>query len=81
MGRGVLDRWIAQKQTFDVVDFADDVGVLSHVHVHLGIIDRGDVTLRVAVTDGERENIEGTELSDLVSRVDNHLGLLDERQA
>jgi hypothetical protein len=81
MGRGVLDRWIAQKQTFDVVDFADDVGVLSHVHVHLGLIDCGDVTLRAAVTDGKRENIEGTELSNLVSRVDNHLGLLDERQA
>jgi hypothetical protein len=56
----------------------DDVGVLSHVDVDLGLIDGWDVTLHAAEVDREWEGIKGTELSDLVSRVDNHFGLLDE---
>ncbi len=44
----------------------------------LGLIDGWDVTLHAAEVDREWEGIKGTELSDLVSRVDNHFGLLDE---
>jgi hypothetical protein len=77
-GGGVLDCWDGQIELFNVVDLLDDVGVLSHVDVDLGLIDGWDVTLCTAEVDREWEGIKGTELSDLVSRFNNHFGLLDE---
>jgi hypothetical protein len=74
----VLDRWDSQIQLFNVVNLLDDVGVLSHVDVDLGLIDGWDVTLCAAEVDREWEGIKGTELSNLVSRIGNHFGLLDE---
>ncbi len=66
---------------FDISDFANNVGVLSHIHVHLGLINGRDMTLCASEVDGEWEGVKGMELSDLVCRVDDHFGLLDEGQA
>ncbi len=77
----MLDRWILGIQTFDMSDFANDVGILSHIHLHLGLINCRDVTLRTSELNGEWEGIKGMELSDLVCRIEDHFGLLDERQA
>jgi hypothetical protein len=77
-GGSVLECQDGQIQLFDVVDLLDDVSVLSHVDVDLGLINGWDVTLSTAEVNREREGIKGTELSNLVSRVDNHFGLLDE---
>ncbi len=80
-GGGVLDRGILGIQTFNMSDFANDVGILSHIHVQLGLINCRDVTLRALELNGEWEGIKGTELRDLVCHSDDHFGLLDERQA
>ncbi len=48
-GGGVLDRGIRGIQTFDMSDFANDVGALSHIHVYFGLINCRDVTLRARV--------------------------------
>ncbi len=59
-GGGVLNGWINRIQLFDVVNLSDDVGVLSNIHVDLGLVDGGEVTLCVAEVDGERESVKGT---------------------
>ncbi len=74
----MLDCRDGQIKLFYVVDLLDDVGVLSHVDMDLGLIDVWDVTLHVVEVDREWEGIKGMELSNLVSRIDNHFGLLDE---
>jgi hypothetical protein len=48
-GGGVLDRGILGIQTLDMSDFVNDVGVLSHIHVHLGLINCRDMTVRIGV--------------------------------
>ncbi len=59
-GGSVLNCRINQIQLFDVVNLLDDVGVLSNIHVDLGLIDGGDMTLRTVEVDGEGESIKGT---------------------
>jgi hypothetical protein len=44
-GSGVLDHQDGRIQLFDVVNLLDDVGVLSHVDVDLGLINSWDMTL------------------------------------
>jgi hypothetical protein len=59
-GGGVLNHRINQIQLFDVVNLSDEVGVLSNIHMDLGLIDGGDVTLRVGEVNGEGESVKGT---------------------
>ena len=63
-----------------VLDFLDDIDELS-VHGHGSLIQLRNMTSRAAKIDGEWGTFQCAELSDLVSRVDNHLGTLDEGKA
>ena len=63
-----------------VLDFLDDIDELS-IHGHGRLIQLRNVTSRAAKFDWEWRTVQCSELSDLVSRVDDHLGTLDEGKA
>ena len=67
-------------KAFDVGNLSDDISEMAFVDGILGGTDGGDTTLCTTEVDGTWGCIQGTKLSDLVRRVDNHFGLLNERK-
>jgi len=77
------DSWIGcaglgrRIKAFDVGNLSDDISEMACVDGILGT-DGGDTTLCMTEVNGKRGCVQGTKLSDLVRRINNHFGLLNE---
>ena len=67
-------------KALDVGNLSDDISEVACVDGILGGNDGGDTALCTTEVDGKWGCVQGTKLSDLVRRVDNHFGLLNERK-
>ena len=67
-------------EAFGVGNLSDDISEMASIHGILGGTDGGDTALCTTEVDGKWWCVQGTKLSDLVRRVDNHFGLLNERK-
>jgi hypothetical protein len=71
--------WLGRgKEALDVGNLLDDISEVACVDGILGGNDGRDTTLCMTEVDWKRGCVQGTKLSNLVSRVDNHFGLLNE---
>ncbi len=67
-----------RKKAFDVGNLSDDISEMACVDGILGGANVGDTALCTMEADGKWRCPQGTKLSDLIRRVDNHFGLLNE---
>ncbi len=65
-------------KAFDVGNLLDDISEMACVDGILGGANVGDTALCTTEVDGKWRCVQGTMLSNLVRRVDNHFGLLNE---
>ncbi len=78
---GSMAGFLRDHEGFDVFNFADDFGIIDCVRSGVGCIDRWNGAHRVAEVNLEGRSVQGFKLRNHISCVDDHLGLLDERQA
>ena len=67
-----------RKEALNVGNLLDDISEVACVDGILGGNDGGDTALCTMEVDWKWWCVQGTKLSDLVSRVNNHFGLLNE---
>ena len=77
-GRIGCDRLGHGKEALDVGKLSDDISEVACIDEILGGKDGGDTALCTMEVDWKWGRVQGTKLSDLVSCVDNHFGLLNE---